>query len=354
VNTDRKVLVNELSPDKPQGIWSVIPARPVTSATRRGENLSESKKDSRQAGMTQETKIKQEPHAELQGIRVIKKNTNSRGGFTLLEIIVVMGIITLMAGIMIPMVYRLWESNEVDISRERMMDLKIAMVGDPKLVQNGVRTNFGYVGDNGQLPNTISNALFPYLPGGYNPNTYNKDAWGNDFIYTPVQDASFRNVAATLTSRGPDGILGNKDDIDDNSSHNYAPDLQIATTEVIPANIIQGNLNITFQSAPIVGRNIYMGVSVRYRNGFGVLVTEICCDSTMKIIAGSSGNTQINYSQNFSCNPPHSLPVGTAYLAPGLFSDNSCSTSLGGTPLELAANVNNSSIFANLQIQSVP
>jgi general secretion pathway protein G len=322
---NRKVLVNELSLSKRHGIGSVIPAHPVTSATRRGENLSESKKDSRQAGMTQEIKRNRKPHAEFQEISMLKNNTNSRGGFTLLEIIVVMGIITLMAGIMIPMVYRLWESNEVDISRERMMDLKIAMVGDPNLVQNGVRTNFGYAGDYGQLPAEITNALFPYLPGGYNPNTYNKDAWGNKFIYTPAKDASDRYVSAVIESTGPDGIPGNGDDMNDATD----PELQIYVKDVTPTNIVQGNIYFIFynsQTTEWTPPVLYAKMSVQY-----ISQSVSCCiqlPNSGTVPAQSSVPKSV-YFDNANCSLPEHIPIGKIFFQAGLFSDAVCSAPLG-------------------------
>jgi len=64
-------------------------------------------------------------------------------GFTLIEVIVVMAIVAILAGIMVPFVYRVWEGDEIELTRERMGEIKKALVGDPRLIQNGIRTNYG-------------------------------------------------------------------------------------------------------------------------------------------------------------------------------------------------------------------
>lgn len=276
-------------------------------------------------------------------------------GFTLIEVIVVMAIISIMAGIMIPMVYRVWESNDEELTRTRMRELKIALVGDRRIVQNGVRTHFGYAGDIGQLPASLTDLITdpgvanwngPYLPAGFDATTFNKDAWGRAIEYGTATDASGRRSAAALTSYGPDGVAGTADDIGD-------PDVQVSPTEVTPVSSLLGNISMTFQTAPQAARSLYLGVAARYRNGVGVVVTRTCCDNAVKVITGSAGNAQVNYVQDFSCAPAEALPVGFAFVSPGVFSDSSCTASLGGTPLELAVSASGNTLFVNLQIQSI-
>lgn len=282
-------------------------------------------------------------------------HSRPNNGFTLIEVIVVMAIISIMAGIMIPMVYRVWESNDEDLTRTRMRELKIALVGDSRLVQNGVRTHFGYTGDIGQLPASlndlitdpgVSNWNGPYVPAGFDAATFSKDAWDRAIEFVTATDASGRRSAAALTSYGPDGVAGTADDIGE-------PDAQISPAEVLPAAAFLGNIGITFQSSPQAAKNLYLGVVAQYRNGSGAPVTRTCCDVNVKTITGNAGNTQVNYSQSFSCSPFEALPVGFVFVFPGVFSDASCSASLGGTPLELAVSVSGSTLFVNLQIQSV-
>lgn len=39
-------------------------------------------------------------------------SVRNKNGFTLIEVVVVMAIIAILSGIMIPMIYRVWEGNE--------------------------------------------------------------------------------------------------------------------------------------------------------------------------------------------------------------------------------------------------
>lgn len=150
--------------------------------------------------------------------------------FTLIEVMVVMAIISILAGMLLPAAWRFWESEEIATTSQRLADLKSAMVGDRSLVQNGVRTHYGFAGDNGELPfgnMTAAGGLKylgekpasgypqwngPYMKGGFVRNEYTVDAWGRPFVYTPVLSSN-RYIAAEIRSYGPNGLPNDSDDI---------------------------------------------------------------------------------------------------------------------------------------------
>lgn len=157
-------------------------------------------------------------------------------GFTLVEMVVVIAIVSILAGIMIPFIYRIWENTEIETTRERMADLKRAMVGDPRLIQNSMRIHYGYVGDCGGLPSALDKLINdpdcpgwngPYLPAGFNSSDYDKDAWGERIIYDPL--------SGTISSKGADRTPNTTDDI---SLNIYSNEI----TEAKPVSKIRGNI----------------------------------------------------------------------------------------------------------------
>jgi hypothetical protein len=248
-----------------------------------------------------------------------------------------MAILSIMAGTLVPMLYKTWESNEIAVTRGRMLELKKAMVGDRALVQQGIRTHYGFAGDNGVLPPGIDDLLTapagwvnwngPYL-GGFDPDTYKSDAWGNGIAYArhnPALTVSGISVAATLRSAGPDRTFGTGDDIDENSDL----ELQILEEDVWPTATVQGNLSYTFTAGTDVTPAYWAYILARYHDGAGMATTvTVCIPLTVgPVQAGVPKNVGQAFEENFGIE----LPVGPVNLRSRLFSDNACTAFLAET-----------------------
>lgn len=164
---------------------------------------------------------------------------NSRKGFTLIEVIVILGVIAILAAIAVPLALRIFERTAEDATREELANLKKAMIGDPQKLQSSFRSEFGFLGDVGRIPANLDELLIqgslpaftfdaskqagagwkgPYITGaaaGSAAAEFKKDQWGNDYTYS---DADFTNADGQagdgkITSNGPNGTFGNADDI---------------------------------------------------------------------------------------------------------------------------------------------
>ncbi len=255
--------------------------------------------------------------------------------FTLIEVMVVMAIISILAGMLVPSVWRFWESEEIATTQKRLEDLKLAIVGDRSLIQDGVRRSYGFVGDNGELPfGNISAAGglkylgsrpasgYPrwagsYMKGGFAPSNYTVDSWGRTFTYTlghvPASEP-YRYVTAEIRSYGPNGIANDSDDIV----------VYIEEKEVTPTNRYKGKIPISTASAV----NFSADVEVTYRdpNGTGGIRTNeklSCKPLSSGAIVGSFLVYSSNHSQKF--------PIGELTYRANIYSDGN--TTCAGLPL---------------------
>jgi general secretion pathway protein G len=268
-------------------------------------------------------------------------------GFTLIEVIVAVAIISIMAGVIMPISYRIWEKREVEETRQAMRVLKQAMVGDPALYQGGIRTDYGFVGDNGELPEGLADLLAdsgvfagwngPYLAAGFDPLDYDKDAWGEPLRYSAAFDAFGRRVSASLVSSGPDRLPGTADDIDASSD----PELQIALSEVTPAADIAAGISYTVSVSELDASPVYYtSVTASYRDRGGTLVTRAagCQQLNVGLVQKTVPRTaSISYVSSF----PVRLPVGRVVLRAGLYADAACNSAAlvenDGSPYFIAA-----------------
>jgi prepilin-type N-terminal cleavage/methylation domain-containing protein len=144
----------------------------------------------------------------------------SRQGFSLIEVILVLAVLTVLAAAFAPSLLQQVVESRVDSTRSEEKAIYEAMVGrtdDP--------SSFGFVGDMGRLPTSFTELLRsdglppystatvrsvgmgwngPYLNQGQSAGDLLKDAFGR-----PYTGAEMGRVV----SAGPDGLVGTPDDI---------------------------------------------------------------------------------------------------------------------------------------------
>ena len=123
---------------------------------------------------------------------------DSRAGFTLVEILLVVAILGILAGVAVIGIGGKTKKANIQATRTSI-----------SVVQTAVGM---YEVDNGAYPASLQNLLTkggennwngPYIQNGRMP----KDAWNNDFQYTPKEGG------VEIRSAGPDQQMGTEDDI---------------------------------------------------------------------------------------------------------------------------------------------
>ncbi len=141
----------------------------------------------------------------------MKRNARrQRSGFTLLELMLVMAILVIMAGMVGFAVLKMQQNANRDLTLTQINTLRQACTQ--------------YRLNNGRFPSTLDDLVIlpagrsqnqwrgPYLEAGANGQPQVPvDTWGNPFTYT-ADDA---NQRVSITSAGADGQQGTADDIPD-------------------------------------------------------------------------------------------------------------------------------------------
>ncbi len=201
-------------------------------------------------------------------------------GFTLIEVLMSLVLLSGMAATLIYVVDNNMNESRFQETVNELQEIKRALVGNPSSVENGLRKDFGYIGGVGGLP-TLAQSLTAlttkpaavaawsvntsvriglgwngsYLQDGDSSSDYTKDAWGNDYVYSPLSNPP------TITSLGADGLAGGAI---------FDQDIIISLPESVRVGNVYGF--IANGNSPFTGT---AEVELNYPNGSGTLLQVI-------------------------------------------------------------------------------
>jgi hypothetical protein len=167
-----------------------------------------------------------------------KRMLGNERGLGLLAAVTLLTILALSIGVLAPAVYEVTVADKMTNTGNDLQALKVAVTGNPNLVVNGGRSDFGYVGTMGNPPSQLSNLWLqgsqlgygfnttvkvgagwvgPYVPSAFVEDllALDKDRFGNPFIFTSTpftRSSDGQTVAIRIQSSGPDGIANTADD----------------------------------------------------------------------------------------------------------------------------------------------
>ncbi len=152
---------------------------------------------------------------------------NREAGFTLVEVVMVIIILGIITAVAMKSLDSGLESARVEETRNELNQLVAAIAGNPNLYSNGVRTDFGYVGDVGSLPPTLDALVTspgyatwrgPYIASDFGnfSDDYKRDAWGavytytgsNTLVSTGGEDTLTRIIAVAATDLTSNSVTG--------------------------------------------------------------------------------------------------------------------------------------------------
>lgn len=123
---------------------------------------------------------------------MFSKITASEQGVTLVELVIIIVIIGILAAIAAGNFGNSIETAKFEQTRNEMDHLAAAIVGNPEAYTAGARSDYGYVGDVGALPDSLGALVVnpgsfvtwngPYIVRGSDPDDFRTDAWTSPYV----------------------------------------------------------------------------------------------------------------------------------------------------------------------------
>jgi len=141
-------------------------------------------------------------------------------GFTLIEILMVILLVGIVSAVVVPQYISFKEDAKKTVTQNRLSELKVAIIGDSRLVSQGEFLKPGFEANVGSVPTSLNDLVAQGSYANYDPFSkrgwrgpyvstaepnWDKDAWGTNFSYSAA--------TRTITSCGKDKTCGNTDDI---------------------------------------------------------------------------------------------------------------------------------------------
>lgn len=206
--------------------------------------------------------------------------TARRGGFSLIEVIIAIAIISILASMAVPYAAKLIDKSREEATRKEMEELSNAILGDPKIPTGG------FVGDVGRVPGNVNQLNVrtapplpappqggagggflgvkigwygPYVNTGFDNQAYLNDAWGTAYAYG-------NPGAGQIRSAGPDRAWNTADDIV------YPPGAVNIYGYLLVNLYVWDNTSGQYRLNPSAGQATQMSVTL-YRSNNGVQAT---------------------------------------------------------------------------------
>ncbi len=141
---------------------------------------------------------------------------------TLVELVMVIIIMGILAAVAIRSLSGSLESSKVEDTRLELDQLANAIAGNPELHSNGLRSDFGYVGDVGSLPGNLDDLVTspgyatwkgPYVQSDFSNygDDYKRDAWGQLYQFggITIQSTGGTDTLTRVVASSSAALLSN-------------------------------------------------------------------------------------------------------------------------------------------------